>query len=478
MSAFNLFEHASRNPDAVALIADGGRWTYRELAREVRRVAAVLETAGLLTASTKPLAVALGPNPRGLFVLHACIAYGVPILVIDPRLPPAERAALACRAGARATLIADELALGTELAAEPAAPLACDDASPLAIVPTSGSSGRTKLVVLSRGAFAASATASSANLPLSASDRWLLCLPLAHVGGLSVATRCLLAGAAVIAFAPRPSGLLASVRELAEMMAHESATLISLVPTVLEALLTLTPAWRPAESLRALLIGGAGMSVPLLRQAEERRLPVLTTYGMTEACSQIATTPFGTFPHVAGSTVSAGRPLGGVELAFDADQRLKFRGPTRCNGYLGEALPLDTDGFLLTEDRGYLDAQGELFVLGRHGDLIVSGGENVDPRRVEAMLAGAPGVQAASVFGAPDPSFGEVVVCALIVGPDFSAERVGAYLLEHLAPHERPRRFARLTTFPVLLNGKLNPRALRALALASLEAWPSSKSCA
>jgi O-succinylbenzoic acid--CoA ligase len=475
MSGLRLFEQASQTPDALALIADGARWSYAELAREVRRVAARLDAAGLLTPETRPLAVTLRPNRGGLCVLHACIAYGVPILVMDPRLPVAERATLAARAEARATLDADELEPSSSLAPEPSNHAAFDPAAPLAIVPTSGSTGRTKLVVLSRQAFAAAAAASNANLPLAAGDRWLLCLPLSHVGGLSIATRCLISGVTVVAFEPRPAGLLASVGELAELMARESATLISVVPTVLEALLDLSPPWTPAASLRALLVGGAGMPVPLLRRAEARRLPLLTTYGLTEACSQVATTPWGTFPRVAGSTVSAGRPLAGFELAFDPDQRLKIRGPTRCSHYIGEPLPLDADGFLRTEDRGYLDAQGELFVLGRHGDLIVSGGENVDPRRVEAILTGAPGVRAVHVFGAQDPSFGEVVACAVIPEPDFSPDAVAGYLREHLAPHERPRRLARLTAFPSLLNGKLNLQALQALALAALVPWPTSK---
>jgi O-succinylbenzoic acid--CoA ligase len=474
VSALDLFDAAAECPNATSVICDGRSYSYAELAAYVAGTSVGLGGTELLAAGPRPLAVALRPNLRGLVVLHACVAQGVPLLVVDPRLPAGEREALALRANARAIVLADELRLTQSgdgaLVRPPSSP---DPALPLAIVPTSGSTGRAKLVVLSRGAFVAAAAASATNLPLTPEDRWLLCLPLAHVGGLSIAVRCLLARAAVVAFDPHPRGLLGSTRELALAILEQRATLLSVVPTLLEALLELEPAWSPPPTLRAVLVGGAALPVPLLRRAEARGIPVLSSYGLTEACSQVATTPFGSPPRVAGSRVSAGRVLAPLEVMLDAEQRLLVRGPTLTSGYLDAPSPLDEAGWFRTEDRAFIDEEGELFVLGRDGDRIVTGGEKVDPRRVEAVLLEAPAVRDAFVFGVDDARFGQVVATALATEPGFDAEACAHYASARLAPHERPRSLACFPTFPLLVNGKLDRQNLRALALATLVSWPA-----
>lgn len=474
MSSLNLFDAAADCPRAVSVIADGKSYSYAELAALVAGTAARLGDAGLFAPGPRPLAVVLRPNLRGLVLIHACIAYGVPLLVVDPRLPAGERDELAARANTRASVLADELELTDFAGAALPRPPALDPTLPLAIVPTSGSTGTTKLVVLSRAAFAAAAAASATNLPLGPDDRWLLCLPLAHVGGLSIAIRCLLARAAVVAFDPHPHGLLGSARELTLALHDERATLLSVVPTLLEALVELEPAWSPPPTLRAVLVGGAALSVPLLRRAEARGVPVLSSYGLTEACSQVATTPLGSAPRVDGSRVSSGRILAPIEVRIDAERRLYVRGPTLTSGYLDAPSPLDDAGWFRTEDRAFVDEAGELFVLGRAGDRIVTGGEKVDPRRVEAVLLEAPGVREAFVFGVDDARFGQVVAAALTTESGFDAKACARYAGARLAPHERPRRLACLATFPLLINGKVDRQTLRAQALATLVSWPTT----
>jgi O-succinylbenzoic acid--CoA ligase len=219
------------------------------------------------------------------------------------------------------------------------------------------------------------------------------------------------------------------------------------------------------------LLGGAATSIELLERATARDVPVLVSYGLTEACSQVTTTPFGTTPRTEGNLVSSGRPLPGVELRVRADDRICIRGPTLADGLLGDRLPRDEEGFLLTDDLGRRDANGELFVYGRASDRIVSGGENVDPLRVEAVLLSEPTVRAACVFGIPDARYGELVACALVVSPAFEPALCLRRLESELVPEARPRQVALLETLPELASGKIDRAAVRAHARQTLRAW-------
>src|SRR6185437_8373891 len=169
---------------------------------------------------------------------------------------------------------------------------------------TSGTTGRPKGAVLSRRAFVASAAASAANLGWRDDDRWLVCMPLAHVGGLSILTRCLAAGRTVV-LEPRfdPDAVLAAID-------RERVTLLSVVPTMLTALLE-RPAASALSRLRALLLGGAAAPFSLLETCARRGIPALATYGLTEACSQVTVQrlaqPLRAVP-------GSGQPLPGVEI--------------------------------------------------------------------------------------------------------------------------------------------------------------------
>lgn len=470
---FSIFAAAEEHPRELALITTPARYSYAELAALVSHTAAQLAARGLLELSAQPVAVVARPGLACLRVLYALWAYGVAAFTLPARLPPLERRAWAERAHARATIDPEELGSLSRGGALPAPPVDVDPEATLAIVPTSGSTGKPKLVVLSRRAFSASARASAANLPLSARDRWLLCLPLSHVGGLSIVTRCLLSASAVVSFEPDQRGLLAQLPALADCMAQNEVSVASLVPTLLDGLLALAPPWSPAPALRAALLGGAATSPDLIARAARRGVPVLTSYGLTEACSQVATSPPGRGARIAAGLVGTGAVLPGIELKIDVSSRICLRGPTLCTGFIDDEPALDEQGWLRTEDRGFVDDAGELFVLGRASDLIITGGENVDPLRVEAALLAAPGVRQAAVFGVPDPRFGELVACALVAGADFEPGRVRDALSQSLSPYERPRHMALLEQLPLLPNGKLDRAQIRATASAALSPWPS-----
>jgi O-succinylbenzoic acid--CoA ligase len=414
----------------TALVAaDGRRWSWRQLADAVAAEAGRLAGAppGLL-----PLTARV--QPETIVRLLAAIETGRPVLPLHPRLADAERGELLAR------LLGPGAALATpDPAGDP-------EERALAVVPTSGTTGAPRGVVLARRAFAAAAAAHAAHLGWRPDDRWLLTLPLAHVGGLSIVTRCLAARRTIVLGPER-----FDPRTVAEIAAREGVTLLSLVPVMLEALLDLDPSWDGGPALRAALVGGAATPATLLARARERGIPALPTYGLTEACSQVAT---------AHPDDPAGglMPLPGVTVRIRQD-RIHVSGPTLLSGVIDDALrapPLDEEGLLDTGDLGRLDERGRLIVAGRADEMIVTGGENVAPAEVEAALERCPGIARAVVFGVPDRRWGALVAAALVAGGGGppAQEALRAHCERTLAPHRRPRRIAWLDAVPLTASGK------------------------
>ena len=246
------------------------------------------------------------------------------------------------------------------------------------VVATSGTTGDPKGVVLTHDAVEASARATSARLAIDPMcDRWLACLPLAHVGGLSVVTRALVTGTALTVLPSfDPDGVRAA--------ALAGCTVTSLVTTALG---RIDPAL-----FRMIVLGGA-------RPPVERPANTVTTYGMTETGSGI---------------VYDGEPLEGVEVDIDTEGEISVRGPMLLRAYRDGSDPTSKDGWLRTGDLGELDADGRLVVHGRRGDLIITGGENVWPDPVEAVLRGVPGIADIAIVGRPDPEWGSQVVAFVV----------------------------------------------------------------
>ena len=462
MSTLSVFDAAREAPEQIALLDGTTALSFREAAARTAPLAAALLAA-------RPPALALTPRADvdSVLWLYAAFATGTPVLTLHARATPPARhdamaRALACEAPVPSSAPVDVAQLPHVA-----------DASALAFIPTSGSTGTPRLVELSRAAMLASARASARNLGWAATDRWLLCLPLAHTGGLSIVTRCLLARQSVLLFEPGPAGVLARIDELVSVAAN--ATLMSLVPSVLAALLD--DGFQPPAALRAVLVGGAGCSPALAERAYNARVPLLTSYGLTETASQVVTRRYAErFEPLATrqGVVSSGHPLTGVELRVAAGA-LGIRTPTLFSGYLGEVRGnVDADGFLLTSDLAELGADGELYVRGRLDDVIVSGGENVDPLEVEAALCALPGVKAACVFGTASANFGQVVTAVLVTSDPRLADPVHLteLLANRLARHKLPRRVLVAESLPLTASGKVDRRAASAQFDAEFAAAP------
>ena len=463
---------AAECPDEPALILDGRVIRFAELSVRVERVRSWLSAALVPElAAPPPLAVVARADLPTLELVYAALELGIPLLLVHPRLTSPERQALLVAAQARALARPDWL--GAELlgVAGKATHPAAGDERTLAVVYTSGSSGAPKGVELSRRAFLASARGSAANLGWHAGDRWLLSLPVAHIGGLSVVTRCLIARKALVLTQPErtPQGI--ELRSLVEIIERERVTLLSLVPTLLARLLELEPRWEPPAALRAILIGGAAAPPAVLRAAAQRRWPILTTYGLTEACSQVTTQPQG---ESGSGQPDSGRALPGVELRT-LEGRIAVRGPTLLTRYYPSGqTPELLDGWFITGDRGALDAEGRLVVLGRSSDVIITGGENVWPAEVEAALLECSGIRQAHVYGVPDPVWGQRVA-AVVVAPELDRRALAAELATRLASFKRPRLLAVLDALPQTPSGKPDPAAIAAAAQPRLEPLDASR---
>jgi O-succinylbenzoic acid--CoA ligase len=470
--SLSILAAARQAPHADALVCDGARLSFSALAARVRARRGQFDALGVRPLAARPVAVVVDGSLAMFEYLYLCFELGVPILPLHPRLTAPEREYLISESSAQCSIDPSQV---EPLHAEPVTTWdspAVPVSHALAWVPSSGSTGRPKLVELSRRAFLALARADAERVPARVDDRALLCLPLSHVGGLSVVTRALAARRCCVAFRAGSGGLLGSVPELAQCLIAERITLLSLVPPMLARLLREAPEIASRAPLRALLLGGQACSVELFAAARERALPVLTSYGLTETCSQVSTLAF---PPPAATparngVVGVGFPLSGLELRI-VRGLIEVRGPTLFSGYLGDASPLDEEGFFNTNDRGEFDPQLGLFVFGRASELIITGGENVDPTEVEHALLACDGVEAALVFGVPDPEFGQRVAAALELraGMSFDEQALFAALDQRLASFKQPRVLCRFDALPRLSSGKLDRAQIRARAALQLE---------
>ncbi|MCB9520424.1 MAG: AMP-binding protein [Myxococcales bacterium] len=376
-----------------------------------------------------------------------------PVTLLHPRDDAETWQQLAVLGGA--ARIVDEGVVIDDVVANATSDIAALPAGADVLVATSGTTGARRLAVLGADGIEASALASAANLGWRADDRWWLAMPTAHVGGLSVLTRCAASGAGVVC-TPR-----FTPEAFAEAVDERGVTMASLVPTMLRRVLDELPGWRPPASLRAVLVGGGPTTPALALAARRRGLPVLLTWGMTEAGSQIATQPLDVARSDApDDAANVGTPLAGFEVELRG-ARAWVRGGPMMLGYVGAPSPFDASGWFDTRDDVAPDTRGRLRVLGRGTELIITGGENVYPAELEAAIESHPSVAAACVVGVPDVRWGELVV-AVVVGDATSEGEVAAELARRLPPHKRPKRWVWVDELQKTAADKIDRAAVRA----------------
>ncbi|MDQ2807743.1 MAG: o-succinylbenzoate--CoA ligase, partial [Chloroflexota bacterium] len=338
-----------------------------------------------------------------------------------------------------------------------------------AILYTSGTTGQPKGAMLTYGNAWWSAVGSALNLGTHRDDRWLVCLPLFHVGGLSILWRSVIYGVPAIIH----DGFDAVAVNAA--IDAEGVTVVSLVSVMLARMLDARGGRPYPATLRAVLVGGGPVPQPLLERCAALGVPVVQTYGLTETASQAATLAPADALRKLGS---AGKPLLPTQIRIagpDGDAaagivgEILVQGPTVTPGYWGRPDATDRalrDGWLHTGDLGYRDSEGYLYVVDRRDDLIISGGENVYPAEVEAVLGAHPAVREAGVVGAPDTRWGQVAHAAVVLrsGQAATADELRAWCRSQLAGYKVPAVILFMDELPRNAAGKLLRRALRPLS--------------
>ncbi len=455
---------ARARPDAVALRMGEESWSYGRLEEAVREAAVSLFEQGLVAG--EHVAVEFG-SEQGLHfaaTIHALHRADLLPVPIAQRLTEPERVAIRQRAHVDVALTArpEPSAAGGERAPAAKPPLferRLD--APAAICFTSGTEGVPRAVILTHKNFLWSALASARNLGVEKSDLWLSCLPLHHIGGLSILTRSAYYGTGVLIhqrFDPDAVN---------RAIDGEGVTLVSLVPRMLEALLNARGVRPFPSSLRAALVGGGPAPAALLVRAADLGLKALPTYGMTETTSQVTTLSPRDWPH---GLDTAGRPLPFVRIEVrDPDGRalgpreegeIFVRGPMVAEAYLadpeGNAAAFKRRWFR-TGDFGAWDEAGRLRVLDRRCDRMVVGGENVSPLEVEETLAGHPAVREVCVVALPGGAWGHEVAAAVVcrAGAEVTLEELRRHAGATLASFKLPRRLRLMDALPRNGAGKL-----------------------
>jgi o-succinylbenzoate---CoA ligase len=477
-----LATQAAQRPDEVALIEGSRSLTWQNLARQAGQRAAGLAVQGLGPGSL--IAVEAANDLESICWIHAVWWLGASVFPFHPDWPAAvlarrleelapgavvtsDQQRLALMSERSGTLLLDmqqpdESANGLEACRQ------VGDGDLLTMLWTSGSTGAGRPVGLSVANHRASVRAIADRLHLTARDRWLLCLPLDHIGGLAILVRALITGCSVVVHAHFDP------EQVRADLTGQPITLASMVPTMLARLLEDQPGpW--STSLRTLLVGGAPATTRLLSSARASGLPVAPTWGMTEACSQLATLEPGEDADMdfERSPGLVGAPLSGVELRVvpdlelpESDNRtgcLLVRGPM-----LSPLVPVDDEGWFDTGDIGRIDERGRVIMLHRARDLIISGGVNVHAGEVEQVLGQCPWIADVAVLGLAHPNWGEQVVAVVVPGdnapdgPDRKAA-LDHWCRSRLEPAQVPRRWRFVAGLPRTAIGKCRRDALEAL---------------
>lgn len=466
-----LRRSASLDPLAVAIRFSGRDYPFVVLDRDVDVVAGRLRGLGI----GEGVYVGLAGSTTVDLVL-TLLALGrldaVPVLLnVRWSLIEARRALAVCGAGVLLSDgcfsdIDDAVVLYdyTKFLAEaqynptPTPPEALDDNAVACAIFTSGTSGIPKAVELTFANLLHNAALTAFRLGVRPDDRWLCCLPLFHIGGLAMLYRAVLYGLPLVLHEKF------DVDAVNTAIDHEGITHISLVPTMLARLLDARTT--PPPHRVTVLLGGAAASAALVERGRRFGFDVLTTYGLSEATSQVATQS----PDKAGLKIgSVGRPVpfvdvtirgaDGSELPPGQVGEVFVSGPTVMRGYVNDpaatAAALTPYG-LRSGDLGYIDADGDLWLVSRRTDLIISGGENIYPAEVEAALLTLPGITAACVVAVDDPEWGQSPAAAIVSEHPYTLADLRTALNPILARYKHPRRLLLVDALPTLANGKID----------------------
>jgi malonyl-CoA/methylmalonyl-CoA synthetase len=449
-------------------VPGGQVWSYGDLERQSGRIANGLVAAGV--APGDRVAAQLQKSPGVLALYLGCLRSGAVFLPMNTAYTPAEVDYLLADSSPAVALVGDEGAATLAALAEgQPAEFADVERAPrdlAAILYTSGTTGRPKGAMLTHGNLVSNAVTLASAWGFGGSDVLVHALPTYHAHGLFVAVNCVLASGCSMVFLPRfdPDAVLDAL---------PAATVFMGVPTMYVRLLASPRLDRArCERMRLFVSGSAPLSAATHAEFAARTgQQILERYGMTETV-MLTSNPL----HGARKPGTVGPPLPGVSVrvvpragAGDADGvgGVEVRGPNVFAGYWGKpeltAMEMTADGWFRTGDLGRFDDDGYLELVGRSKDLVISGGLNVYPKEVEAVLDGLDGVVESAVIGVPDADLGEAVVAVVVPvgGAPIDEASLRAAARAELAGFKCPKRFHLVEELPRNTMGKVEKNVLR-----------------
>jgi len=437
---------ASRIGGVPAIVGADGVTSYNAYADDAERIASVFHRAGVRAGDR--IAILSLPSSNYPKLIMGCFHAGAVACPLNTRVPRQSLEDWAQSAAVKALCVHEafadvtfgsiptlEIAEILDTTAKEPAPHMIEPRQPAIVLATSGSSGEPKAALHTLGSLSQSAFASNHNIPLAPGDKWLLSLPLFHVSGLGILFRCLWSGATVVVREPD--------QPLDEAIIEHEVTHVSLVATQLFRLLQTQNGMEALSRLKAILVGGSAIPASIVGEAYVRKLPVCTTYGLTEMASQVTATKPG---EPLRTLQTSGRPLLPDTVTISPDGEILVRGATLFQGYVegtGINLPLTPDGWFATGDLGEFDDTGNLRVLGRRDNMFVSGGENIQPEEVERWLCRIDGVVEAVVVPVQNAEFGCRPVAFVRVAQKEQMQpiRFQMFLEEHVPGYKVPDIF-------------------------------------
>ncbi|WP_085521895.1 o-succinylbenzoate--CoA ligase [Tuberibacillus sp. Marseille-P3662] len=482
-----LNQRAHLTPERIALETDEKSLTFRELNDIARSVARKLRTVGVQSGSHVAL---LMRNSVDMVISYHALSYlkatavplnirltaeeqawqlkdSAPALLLHDTSHETRADNLADQSGVKHCAFNNLLAYD-EADVELVREVDMDDSHTM--VYTSGTTGRPKGVILTHGNHWWSAVGSALNLGLVAEDKWLACVPLFHVSGLSILMRSVIYGMPVLLHERFSPGA------VNDAIRQKGVTIVSVVSATLSRMVNELDAEGYPDQFRCMLLGGGPAPQPLLEQCRDLDIPVFQTYGLSETASQIVTLAP---EYMLEKLGSAGKPLFPAQLKIITSQggeaqpfehgEIVVKGPNVTIGYYHRPDATKQslqNGWLKTGDVGYLDTDGFLYVLDRRKDMIISGGENIYPAEIESVLTAHPNIEEAGVIGMEDNRWGQVPVAFVVQKGNhegLGSQALTTFCQSHLASYKIPKKWVMVDELPRNASNKLLRRELQKL---------------
>lgn len=456
-----LTRQAFLAPDKVALeMISGDAWTFTTLRDESMVFARKL--AQLSIQKGDKLAILSNNHLDAVRAIFACSYLGVVAVMLNTRLTPTELHYQLTNAEVDILLTTETVEEEKQLDfakqytfrkihhLQAKEVLLMDEinlADPFTMMFTSGTTGKPKAVVHTYGNHYWSAVSSALNLGLHDNDKWLLTLPIFHIGGFSILMKSVIYGMSVYFMEKYERHL------LHEALVEKGVTIASLVTIMLKDVLVDIGQAPFPSSLRCILLGGGSVPKNMLDAVEAKQVPLFQSYGMTETSSQIVTL---SKEDVRRKLGSAGKPLFPADVKISNENEagigeIIVKGPMVMQGYFKNDIANKEcfkDGWLYTGDLGYIDSDGFLYVADRRTDLIISGGENIYPTEIENALLKIDEISEAAVIGVSDERWGQVAVACVVCEGTFDEKKMLTTLEASLAPYKIPRQFYQVDYLP------------------------------